>query len=116
MNYEKALRNQKLRFEVGRAKKEVEFYEEQVDELKRRKRKQHIKTTDSKESGEGIEKNHNKQEQEAEDEERDAKLASRSGHYSKRQKLTDEEIRASKKSQKGAAPEVDLDLISSIFS
>jgi len=38
-NYEKALRDERLRFEVSRVKKEAQFYEEQVDELKRRKRK-----------------------------------------------------------------------------
>jgi ESF2/ABP1 family protein len=97
MNYEKALRDQRLRFEMGRAKKEAEFYGEQVDELKRRKRK-HAETSEQE-------------------------LESRSGHYSKKQRLTDEEIRAAKKEQNKKNPnsatatdDVDSELIARIFS
>lgn len=68
MNVEKRMKDQRLRFEVGRAKKEVEFYEEQVDEMRRRKK--HAKS--------------------------DVDTSSRVQFYNKRQRATDEQIRASK--------------------
>jgi len=39
MNYEKITKDQRLRLEMGRVKKESEFFARQMDEVKRRKRK-----------------------------------------------------------------------------
>lgn len=68
------MKDQRLRFEVGRAKKEVEFYEEQVDEMRRRKK-------------------HGKS---------DVDTSSRVQFYNKKQRVTDEQIRASKPQQNDA--------------
>jgi ESF2/ABP1 family protein len=97
MNYEKALRDQRLRFEMGRVKKETEFYMERVDELKVRQKK-----------GKGGETGF------------EDKTKARSGLYKKKQRLTDEEIRRKKALDMDmdaeAEPGVDMELLSNIFS
>lgn len=84
MSMEKRLNDQRLRFEVGKAKKEVEFYEEQVDELRRRKK-------NSKS---------------------DIDVLSRVQFYNKKQRATDEQIRASKPQEDDTGNE----FLSRIFS
>lgn len=83
MSMEKRLKDQRLRFEVGRAKKEVEFYEEQVDELRRRKRNAKSDDID---------------------------VVGRVQFYNKKQRATDEQIRASK------PQETEDDFLNRIFS
>ena len=81
MAYEKAMREQRMRFEIGQAKKETNFYTNMVEKSKRMKR---------------INDNDNK---------------STMRHY--KQRLTDEEIRKRKKQLNN---EVDMELLSKIFS
>ncbi|KAI1293592.1 Activator of basal transcription 1 [Halotydeus destructor] len=88
MNYERSQRSQRLRFEMGQVKKESDFYAEQVDELKRRKRKDMVASA--------------------------SEIESRSGLYSKTQRMTEDQI--IKKSTKKKSDQVDDDLIARIFS
>lgn len=81
MAYEKAMREQRMRFEIGQAKKETNFYTNMVEKSKRMKR---------------INDNDNK---------------STMRYY--KQRLTDEEIRKRKKQLNN---EVDMELLSKIFS
>mgnify|MGYP007030524905 CR=1 FL=1 len=81
MAYEKAMREQRMRFEIGQAKKETNFYTNMVEKSKRMNR---INDNDKK---------------------------STMRHY--KQRLTDEEIRKRKKQLNN---EVDMELLSKIFS
>ena len=86
-NYEKHTRDQRLQLEMGKVKKESDFFAKQMDELKRRTKK-------------GL-----KTDQEL--------LDKRSDYYSSRQRKTREPEKASTAK---AAPGVDSNLLNSIFS
>ena len=83
MAYEKAMREQRMRFEIGQAKKETNFYTNMVEKSKRMKRMKRINDNDNKST------------------------------MRHKQRLTDEEIRKRKKQLNN---EVDMELLSKIFS
>ncbi|RWS13327.1 activator of basal transcription-like protein [Dinothrombium tinctorium] len=86
--YEKALRDQRLRFEIGQAKKEANFYINMHDEYKRRQKRRDKQDLS------------------------DSNFSERDNYYRKRQRLTDEEIRRKKNE---TIEGVDIELLSKIF-
>lgn len=87
MNYEKITKDQRLKLEMGKVRKESEFFAKQMDELKRRKRKG-LQTDQST-------------------------LDKRQEFYESRQRKTRE---PSKETTSISAPGVDSGLLTKIFS